>query len=944
MLVERDETLTLLDDLLIESANGKGVVAAISGATAMGKTSLLNAMMGRAERDGGLVLGAVGSRDENRMSYGVLGQLLHAVEPARLTGDHLPGLRTGAGLEMDSATAHGSLLAVARELHRLIVELAETRHVLIAVDDIQHTDIASLWCLRHVAGRLTSAPVTLAFTRGALIDERPPPILHDLLYWPSVRRIHLEPLSPDGIAALPSARPSCVHSDRLIAEIHSLSAGNPLLARALIEEHRFCDDLPEQGARPRQAGGGAPGGLPTGHAFHQAVLACMHRLGPGAVRLARSIALLDGSASTLLLSRLSGIDAELVERFVRALTTIGILHRTRFRHLAVQQAILQEVPLGEGAALRHWTARLLHEDGAPPHTVAPLLLGAGPLREEWVPGVLRGGARQALADNNVPQALRYLELAGECCADEGQRMSVRAEFAGVQWQLRPATSDQHFLSLKGPILYGTLTGADALQAAQGMLFGLDVDDAVEAIDHLNAGNQENTAADPGLDAGLRSTRLVLSTEFPGALERLAQPLPDAAVPVTAPSEVRATHALALVLERGADDYAVALAEQVLQSGQIRPSWIIKAFPPALMALVYADRLEVASDWCERLMAEVEEHDVPAWRAVAEVLTAVVALRRGRLTDAVEHAEAAYGAMIDHKWNIAGAVALATLIEAHTAQGDHQAAAAHAALEVPPALFLTRAGLHYLYARGRHHLATANNYMALSDFLECGKLMRHWGIDTPALAPWRLGAAEAWLELGDRPQAAQLIDEQLARTDPSLARSRGMVLRGLAAVRAPAKRPTILQDALQLLESNGSWYEAACVLADLSDAYQSLGEKAKARTIARRAWRIAKSCHAEAMCQTLLPTYSPGSAGSGEPGPGGGADTDYTTFARLSDSERRVAVLAAQGYTNREIADKLFITVSTVEQHLTRVYRKMDIRNREQLLTRIHLDSSSKAVS
>ncbi|TDD34611.1 LuxR family transcriptional regulator [Actinomadura sp. KC06] len=936
-MVEREETLTLLDDLLTESAHGKGVVAAISGSIAMGKTSLLNAMMARAERDGGLVLGAVGSRDENRRSYGVLGQLLHAVEPDRLTGDHLPGLRSGAGPDLDPADVHGRLLAVARELHGLIIELAADRRLLIAVDDIQHADIASLWCLRHVAERLTSAPVTLAFTRGALIDERPPPILHDLLYWPSVRRIHLEPLSPDGIADLPSARPSCVHSDRLIAEIHSLSAGNPLLARALIEEHRFCADYAEPGARPRAAGA-APGELPTGHTFHQAVLACMHRLGSGAVRLARSIALLDGSASTLLLSRLSGIDAELVERFVRALTTIGVLHRTRFRHRAIQQSILQEIPLGEGAALRHWTARLLHEDGAPPHTVAPLLLDAGPLREDWVPAVLRGGARQALTDNDVARALRYLELAGECCADEARRMSVRAEFAGVQWQLRPATSDQHFLALKGPILDGTLTGADALQAVRGMLFGLDVDDALEAIDHLNVQDGEDAV----LEAELRGTRLFLATEFPGALDRTARPLPAAAVSVTAPAEVRAAHALALVLERGADEYAVALAEQVLQSGRIRPSWVVKAFPSALMALVYADRLEAASDWCERLMAEVEEHDVPAWRAAAEALTAVVALRRGRLTDAVEHGEAAFAALVEHKWNIAGAMALATLIEAHTAQGDHQAAARYAALEAPPALFLSRAGLHYLYARGRHHLATANNYMALSDFLECGKLMRHWDIDTPALAPWRLGAAEAWLELGDRPQAAQLIDEQLTRTDPALARSRGMVLRGLAAVRAPAKRPTILQDALQLLESNGSWYEAACVLADLSDAYQSLGEKAKARTIARRAWRIAKSCHAEAMCQTLLPTYSPGAAGTGEPG--GGADTDYTTFARLSDSERRVAVLAAQGYTNREIADKLFITVSTVEQHLTRVYRKMDIRNREQLLTRIHLDSSSKAVS
>lgn len=53
-------------------------------------------------------------------------------------------------------------------------------------------------------------------------------------------------------------------------------------------------------------------------------------------------------------------------------------------------------------------------------------------------------------------------------------------------------------------------------------------------------------------------------------------------------------------------------------------------------------------------------------------------------------------------------------------------------------------------------------------------------------------------------------------------------------------------------------------------------------------------------------------------------------AGLSASERRVALLAAEGYTNREISARLFITVSTVEQHLTRVYRKMAITSQATL--------------
>ncbi|WP_434099805.1 helix-turn-helix domain-containing protein [Streptomyces minutiscleroticus] len=51
---------------------------------------------------------------------------------------------------------------------------------------------------------------------------------------------------------------------------------------------------------------------------------------------------------------------------------------------------------------------------------------------------------------------------------------------------------------------------------------------------------------------------------------------------------------------------------------------------------------------------------------------------------------------------------------------------------------------------------------------------------------------------------------------------------------------------------------------------------------------------------------------------------------LTESERRVASLAVLGYTNREIALRLYITASTVEQHLTRVYRKLGVRRRKDL--------------
>jgi DNA-binding NarL/FixJ family response regulator len=51
---------------------------------------------------------------------------------------------------------------------------------------------------------------------------------------------------------------------------------------------------------------------------------------------------------------------------------------------------------------------------------------------------------------------------------------------------------------------------------------------------------------------------------------------------------------------------------------------------------------------------------------------------------------------------------------------------------------------------------------------------------------------------------------------------------------------------------------------------------------------------------------------------------------LTTSERRVAQLAAEGRSNKEIAQALFVTVKTVEVHLSRAYRKLDISSRTHL--------------
>ncbi len=57
---------------------------------------------------------------------------------------------------------------------------------------------------------------------------------------------------------------------------------------------------------------------------------------------------------------------------------------------------------------------------------------------------------------------------------------------------------------------------------------------------------------------------------------------------------------------------------------------------------------------------------------------------------------------------------------------------------------------------------------------------------------------------------------------------------------------------------------------------------------------------------------------------------FSGLESLTASERRVCEMAATGQSNREVAQALFVTTKTVENHLSRAYRKLDISSREQL--------------
>jgi DNA-binding CsgD family transcriptional regulator len=230
---------------------------------------------------------------------------------------------------------------------------------------------------------------------------------------------------------------------------------------------------------------------------------------------------------------------------------------------------------------------------------------------------------------------------------------------------------------------------------------------------------------------------------------------------------------------------------------------------------------------------------------------------------------------------------------------------------------------YLQGLGRYHLATGQPETALAHFRSCGDLMAHWRLESPDLVDWRSDAAAALIALGRLEPARALVEEQLAHLGEQHHRARGVALRLLAAVVSPAERPALLHQAVRALHEAADLAELRHARADLHAAKIPAAMPAPAGGAAGgMTGMTAGGTTADGDADLAAPAYR---APAGDlPG----------ARAGLTDAERRVAALAAAGATNRQIADRLFITVSTVEQHLTKIYRKLNVRRRSGLSARL----------
>ncbi|NLU79128.1 helix-turn-helix domain-containing protein [Micromonospora sp. HNM0581] len=916
--VERSRELDMLRDLYAESATGKGRVALISGPGATGKTELLRAVADHVGAAGGQVLSAACSRAERMLPAAVMGQLFNSVPlPTEVMR------RIGAFIDLGVATTGGD--ADIRAVHGMGVELldiARNRPLVLLVDDVEFADETTLQTVLYLQRRLSAAQILVVLTESPQPQPFNPEFRAELTRQASFCNIQLSPLSEAGVTELLRGWTDDETALALTPAYHRISGGNPLLLHALSEDRRA--------AGPTDATEAV-----VGDQFRQAVLACLRRWDPAILETVQGLALLDDYATPALLARLLGSKPARVRWVLNALTTSGLLDAGRFRHPAARAAVLHDPDPDALSGMHARAAELLHSEGAPAPAIGGHLLAAGGLAEPWAIALLQDSATHALAEDRVDDAVESLKLAHEMCHDAARRATLTAMLADCQWRVNPAAVKQYLQSQRDALRAGYLSERHAAALLRYQLWHGHPEDARETLRYLRDARQQ---LDATTVAELDGCAPWLRLYFPVAFAEL-EATPDATAATTPALSLSradgalawATPSLTAVLTDGVTDEVIARAEQVLGSHMLVDIGPGSALC-ALQTLVHADRLDQAVHWCDVLGAEAGARGTTTWHAVLSDVRSHIALRQGDLPLSERFAREALDAMSPHNWGVAIGSPLSNLLLAKIGMDKLDETKALLKYVIPDAMRDTWFWPLYLRARGHLHLAGGRVHAALADFETCGQLAAQWGMDLPTLLPWRGDLAQVYLRSGRPDMAREMVTEQLSRPGADNARTRGISLRLLGSALDVKQQVNTLRQAANLLQESGDRFQLALALAALSSAHYGRGEFNTSRVVARSAKQLAKDIQAQALCRRLLPSGDAAGGDEADPPP------EHEEMSRLSDAEQRVATLAALGHTNREIGKKLYITVSTVEQHLTRVYRKLNVRRRTELSLGLPMDA------
>ncbi|HEX6129751.1 MAG TPA: AAA family ATPase [Candidatus Limnocylindria bacterium] len=885
-LIGREAELSVAEHWLDRLPAGPAGLV-VRGEPGIGKTSVWSRAIGMARDRGALVLVARPVEAELALGYAALGDLLQPV--ARDVIAALPGAQgtaLAAALSLAAELEPRDPVPVGRATLAAFLHLASGPGVVVAIDDVQWLDPSSARALAFAARRLGDARVGFAVS---LRDGHDDPLQLAAALGEGCLEVPLSALSLGAIGHLVRTRLEAPISHRRLRKIHERAAGNPFfaleLARATPESDLLPSTLREVVLRRLKA---ASSGSP---AFELLAV-----LGPLPVSAFPDPAALDAAATEGVVVERGG-----EVRFAHPLLAAGayeLIPPARRRELH-RQAAASADSIEQRA--RHLA---LAAHGPDPAVAMTLDEAARSARSRGAPETAAELVAQALRltppDDEASRSRRMIDQADalflsgdETAARElvdqllagGARGTVRCRALAFRAltsldprvaveSLEAAVAEPH----DDPVLAARTLSRLAWQ--RGAWLG-DVQPAIRearaAVELAEAAGDARTLA-----SALTTAGLILSLgDQPGAAELFERALEIPRDAPAAPGDPWPE--VAFAIERGwRGDFTTA--EELLAAARRRAEE--EGGEGILMRLneFGGDLAMRRGQWDDaaRLLEEALAGAVDYWRARTLVLRAILRARRGDLR-AAEDADEIRGSPAASTDPLMGAAAdFAVGLLDYAAGRTDQAADRIARLVSGDAL----AG-----SRSTEFAVVTPEIVAV--LVEAGRLQEAERLGTALaartnqLAPWSEAAAA--LCLGQVAHAAGRLDEARARLDDAQAR--------FEQIGTPWELAQTLLARGRLLRRLGQRRDAGSVLDQAIQIFDKLGAQPAANR-AREELRRAR--------------------------PRRRSDDS------LTDTERQVAVLVAQGLTNREIAAQQFTTVTTVEAHLTRIYSKLGIRSRTDL--------------
>ncbi len=929
-LLERETELAALHAVVDAAATGAGRVVAIEGRAGMGKTRLVAEARALAAQSGFEVLVARSADLEQEFAYGVVRQLFEPYLASLSQEERREALSGTAGLaerifgdEELTGDALGDVsFGVLHGLYWLAANIATHRPAAIVVDDLHWSDAPTLRWLSFLGRRLEGLPLLV------VLGLRPPEqsveeeLLTELVSDPTALVIRPTALSESGVAALVTEHFNTEPDPAFAAACHAATGGNPLFVRALVDALHGEGVLPraENAARVHEVGP---------EPVTRAVALRLSRLPEEARRFATAAAVLGDGAEQRDVAALADLDDRHLSTLAATWLARADLLRVsaptvEFVHPVVRSAVYGSIETAHRLFSHRRAAELLAGAQAEPERVAAHLDLVPPAGDPFVVETLRLAADRALVRGAPEVAVRYLRRALAEPPSEEVRVDTLMELGLAEQRVDVAAAAQHLgealAATDEPLRHARL----ALELGRS-LFRLNRGPEAarvfkQAIERLGGGEPELCEL---LEAELINSCGFDSDVIEISKERLAR-VDETAFAGDVGRAVMIATVRYFEARRGVNRAAMSeLAEPKMVDALIEsmPSVAISC---AVTALMFAELDDDLDRFFDAVMDASKKRGELVTLSNLLCFRGLALAQRGDLEGAIQDLRESDD-LVSYLPSQQGAIYYRSyLADVLTNRGEvDEAEEELAQLGLPEEVAQSGHLIFFLGARGWVRYARRDFAGAAADWERLGVCMEAFEMCNPAVVAWRSHLALALLGLERRDEALELARKEVEIAQAwGAPRPIGVALRVRGMAEGGKEGIETLRESLAVLRGSSAQLERARTLVELGAALRRSNSRAEARELLKEGLDFAVRCGSQPLVEQAEAELA---ATGARP-----RRLLLSGVESLTASEKRVAKFAAEGLSNKDIAQALFVTTKTVEVHLSNVYRKLGIGSRTEL--------------